>query len=125
MNANKQSGASMLGIATAILIIGGIAFIGIKVSPIYFEFYKVDAAIANLAAQPDTGTLSNGKVRNELLKRLGLDDVNGVKRDNISVKRKDEIMFLKVEYEKRNSALESLDLVGKYEKTVEIKIPEL
>jgi hypothetical protein len=125
MNAYKQSGASMLGIATAILIIGGIAFIGIKVSPIYFEFYKVDLAIANFAEQPDTGRLANGEVRSELLKRLVLDDVNGVKRDDISVKRKDGIMFVKVKYEKRNSALESLDLVGKYEKSVEMKIPEV
>lgn len=125
MKAHKQLGASMLGIATAILIIGGIAFIGIKVSPIYFEFFRVDSAMEKFAAQPESGKLTTGKAKQALLKRLYIDDVDDVKAKQISIRRESNIMYVTVKYEKRNQALESLDLVGKYEKTVEIKIPEL
>ncbi|MFT7127698.1 MAG: hypothetical protein ACI9HX_001376, partial [Pseudoalteromonas tetraodonis] len=35
------------------------------------------------------------------------------------------VMYVTVKYEKRSQALDTLDLVGKYENTIELKIPEL
>lgn len=124
MKAHKQAGASLLGIATVILVISGIAFVGMKVSPIYFEFFRVDAAMEKLAAQPEVGGLRDTKVRDALLKRLLVDDVSSVKRKQITIKRVNNTMFVTVRYEKRNQALESLDLIGKYERTIELKIPQ-
>jgi hypothetical protein len=125
MKAHKQTGASLLGIAIIIFVLGGIAFIGIKVSPIYFEFFQVDSSMEALAAQPETGGLTSGKVKRALIKRLRIDEVRDIKREHISVKREDGIMSITVSYEKRNQALETLDLVGRYNRTIKVKIPEL
>lgn len=125
MNAHKQRGASLLGVATTLLIIGGIAFIGIKVSPIYFEFFRVNTAMEKLAAQPEVGKMTSSNVKRALIKRLVIDDVDSVRQKQIFVTREDGIMYVNVKYEKRNEALETLDLVGKYDKTIEIKIPQL
>lgn len=125
MLAKKQRGASLIGVATTILILGGIAFIGIKVSPIYFEFFRVDTSMEKLAAQPETGRLTTGKVKTALIKRLRIDEVRDVNREHIAVRREGGTMFVTVTYEKRNQALETLDLVGRYSKTVEIEIPQL
>jgi hypothetical protein len=125
MKAHKQLGASLIGVATIILIVGGIAFIATKVTPVYFEFFRVYSAMEKLAAQPETGGLAPSKVKTALMKRLYIDDVDGVKREHIIIKRESNVMYVTVKYEKRSQALDTLDLVGKYENTIELKIPEL
>lgn len=124
MRENKQRGASLIGLSTVILLISGIVFVGMKVSPIYFEFFRVDVAMEKLAAAPDAGRLSPSKLKQALLKRLRIDDVDDIKRQHIVVKREPKVMLLTVTYEKRNEMLDSLDLVGKYQKTIEIKVQE-
>ena len=109
-----QGGMTFIGfvivLAVAILFI----YCGMKVVPMYTEFYSVKKALASLSQEPGSATMSKEKIRELIFKRLYMSYATNVKQDALKIENTDSGYNLIVDYERREQLIANLDVVGKF-----------
>jgi Domain of unknown function (DUF4845) len=110
----KQSGMTMLGFLITLSVIMFFLYCGMKVVPMYTEFYSVKKSLAGLAAEPGITSKSKEQVRDLFFRRLYMSYANNVKTDALKIEATDQGLMMTVEYEQRRELLANLDVVGKF-----------
>lgn len=114
----QQRGIGMLGLLFTLAVVGSIVFLGFKISPAYLEQNKVRLAQESVAAQPEASNKTRGQLEQALLKRLQIDDVDSVGRQEIYITREGGQWQLRIAYQRSVPLLEQVDVVVKYDQTV-------
>jgi len=117
----KQSGMTMLGFLITLSVVMFFLYCGMKVVPMYTEFYSVKKALAGLAAEPGITNKSKEQIRDLFFRRLYMSYANNVKTDALKIESTGEGMMLTVDYEQRRELLANLDVVGKFNAQQELK----
>ena len=110
----KQGGMTMLGFLITLAVAMFFVYCGMKIVPMYTEFYSVKKALAGLAAEPGITSKSREQVRDLFFRRLYMSYANNVKSDALKIESTDQGMMLTVDYEQRRELLANLDVVGKF-----------
>ena len=110
----KQGGMTMLGFLITLAVVMFFLYCGMKVVPMYTEFYSVKKALAGLAAEPGITNKSKEQVRDLFFRRLYMSYANNVKTDALKIESTDQGLMMTVEYEQRRELLANLDVVGKF-----------
>ena len=111
----NQSGLTLIGFIVVLGIIGLFAYIGMKLFPMYSEFYSVKQALKGLAAEPGIANQDPAKVKDLLFRRLYVSYAENVKQNNVTVKRDSQGYVITVSYEVRRELIGNLDVVGKFD----------
>lgn len=111
----NQSGLTLIGFIIVLGIVGLFAYVGMKLFPMYSEFYSVKQALKGLAAEPGIATQDPAKVKDLLFRRLYVSYAENVKANNVTVKRDSNGYVITVSYEVRRELIGNLDVVGKFE----------
>lgn len=109
-NLARQNGATLMGLLMTAALIGFFAYVGMKLVPVYIENYGVKAALNSLA---DEGA-QNGSVaeiRNRLMKRLDVNDVDSVRPEDVEIKTMGKSRVVSVNYEVRTRFYGNLHLL--------------
>ncbi len=110
----KQSGMTFIGfvivLAVAILFI----YCGMKIVPMYTEYYSVKKALAGIAEEPEIANSSKEKLRELFFKRLYMSYATNVKPDSLKIESTDRGYKMVVDYERREQLIANLDVVGRY-----------
>lgn len=116
-----QRGLSSSGWMTLLVVIGLIAWLGIKIIPIYIDNGKVSNAMENVKAN---GPASKGEVKSALLRRLSIDDVEIINSTNYNefakYERTGQGFILTIQYASEAHLTGDLYLTVKFDKTVEV-----
>ncbi|MFS8138362.1 MAG: DUF4845 domain-containing protein [Thermomonas sp.] len=110
----KHSGMTMIGFLITLAVIMLFIYCGMKIVPMYTEFYSVKKALASLAAEPDITNTSKEKIRELFFKRLYMSYANNVKPEALKIESRDDGYLMTVDYERREELIANLDIVGKY-----------
>lgn len=110
----KQSGMTMLGFLITLSVVMFFVYCGMKIVPMYIEFYSVEKALASIANEQDASNSSKEKIRAMFARHLKIDYVSIVKPEMLKVDSTDTGYNLLVEYERREPLLANLDVVGKF-----------
>lgn len=110
----KQSGMTMLGFLITLSVVMFFLYCGMKIVPMYIEFYSVEKALASIANEQDASNSSKEKIRAMFARHLKIDYVSIVKPEMLKVDSTDTGYNLLVEYERREPLLANLDVVGKF-----------
>ena len=110
----KQSGMTMLGFLITLAVVMFFLYCGMKVVPMYTEYYSVKKALAGLAAEPGITNQSKEKIRDLFFRRLYMSYANNVKTDALKIESTDQGYRMIVDYEQRRELLANLDVVGKF-----------
>lgn len=81
-NMRKQQGAGKLGLLFILAVLGGAVWLGLKVVPLYVNNAKVANALENIKSQPEAAKKNNAELQSDLLKRLGVESIERIGRDN-------------------------------------------
>ena len=111
----KQRGVSFIGFLVVLAVVGFAAFVGMKLFPMYQEFYAVKAAAKGLAEQPGVADMDPAKIRDLLARRFDIGYVSTVKGENIKIERIEGGWNLSINYEVRKPLVYNLDVVGKFD----------
>lgn len=114
----KQKGMGFIGLIMIIGLAVTVIFTGFKIAPPFIEQQKVRFAQESVAAQIGASQKSRSELANGLMKRLTLDDVDGLDGRNISINKENGQWEIRVMYERRIAYLDQVDVVIKYDKTV-------
>ena len=111
----KQSGMTMIGFLMTLGVIILFLYCGMKIVPMYTEFYSVKQALAGMATEPELGTASKDKIRMLFNRRMDMSYANTVlKMDPLKIEATDTGYMLTVDYERREELIANLDIVGKF-----------
>ncbi len=111
----KQSGMTMIGFLMTLGVIILFLYCGMKIIPMYTEFYSVKQALAGMATEPELGTASKDKIRMLFNRRMDMSYANTVlKMDPLKIEATDNGYMLTVDYERREELIANLDIVGKF-----------
>lgn len=109
-----QGGMTMLGFLITLSVVILFIFCGMKIVPMYIEYYSVKKALASIANEQDTSGATKDKIRAMFARHLTIDYVKIIKPEMLQIETTDEGYNLIVDYERREELVANLDVVGKF-----------
>ena len=116
----KQSGLSLVGFLVVLAVVGFAAYVGMKLFPMYQEYYSEQSAMKGLANEPGVADMDPAKVQDLFFRRLYINYSENVKPQNVKFERTEGGWKMRVNYEVRRPLVGNLDVVGKFDKTQEL-----
>ena len=116
----KQGGLTLIGFLIVLAMVIFVAFIGMKIAPIYMEYYSVVSAMNGVASERGSANLSPYDIRVKVLNRLYVSySAENVKEQHIKLTRSNGVN-LRIAYEVRKPVIGNLDVVAKFDRTVKL-----
>ena len=124
--AKRQRGITLIGFLIVLSVAGFFIYVGMKLVPVYSEYYSVVTAMEGVAEEPGIAGRDPGAIRELFRRRFEIGYVESVRPENIRILRDSNGQRLEVTYEVRRPLMFNLDFVAKFEKTVDMggRVPE-
>jgi hypothetical protein len=116
----RQRGISTVGIIAVIGIFSVIVITFFTVFPMYYGNFKVKGALEKIQQDPKLDPKSKRDIWTSLEKRLYVDEVRDVKRENVHMERKDGKTTVTITYETRDNLLGNLFIGASFSESVVI-----
>ena len=113
----RQGGITLLGFIIVAGVVGFFIFIGIKLFPMYSEYYAVKSALKGLAAEPGVGNYTPARIQQLFFRRLDISYSANVKKEHVKIDRVGQGWQVEVKYEVRKPMVANLDAVGRFHAT--------
>jgi hypothetical protein len=120
MMKRTQRGMTLIGFVIVLGVVGLFAYVGMKLVPMYSEYYAVKQALAGLKAEPGIANKDPAKIEDLFFRRLYISYAENVKPANVKIERADAGWLMSVQYEVRKPLLANLDVVGKFNTSDEL-----
>ena len=117
----KQRGLTLIGFVIVLGFSLLIAYTGMRVIPMYLEYYALVSALNTLQTTPGAKDMEPSRMRNNIINSLWVSYAsNNIQREHIRISRSDGVK-VRVAYEVRKPWIGNLDLVGKFERTITLR----
>jgi len=116
----KQKGMSMIGLVLFMSLLGFIAYAGMRLGPIYMEYYSVVKAMKLVASKPGAANKSPSVIKEEMAKSFYTSYVERVKKKDIKILRS-RGKQLQVKYDVQEPFIGNLDFLIHFDKTIALK----
>ena len=113
----NQSGITLMGFIIILAMVGVFVYVGMKVIPMYSEYYAVKKSLDGLALEPGINNASPDRVRALFFRRLYVNYSENVKPEHVKIERMEGGWKMIVKYEVRRPMIYNLDVVGNFENT--------
>jgi hypothetical protein len=123
---STQAGASMIFWLVVIAAVGFAITIGLRLFPVYLHAYTVDSILKDVVNEARATDRSPEQIWASIDKRLDINDIDDIKRENFSYKNDKGVITVAIRYEDRTELVGNLDAVAKFEhvQTMTEKKPE-
>jgi hypothetical protein len=121
MNRHSQKGLTTIGWILAIAIFGSIVLTGLKILPMYLDYFNVKTVVDSVANDPEIDPKSKRDLWTAINKRLLVNQVRSIKRENVGFVRKEGVTTITVNYTTEKPYIAQLYLVAKFNYKVDIK----
>jgi hypothetical protein len=121
MKIHKQGGLTLISFIVVLGFAVFIAFLGMKIGPIYMEYWSVVSAMNGVASERGSANYPPFDIRVKVLNRLYVSySAENVKSGNIKITRSGNGVNLRVVYEVRKPVIGNLDVVAKFDRSVRL-----
>ena len=110
----KQGGMTMLGFLITLSVVMFFLYCGMKVGPMYTEYYSVKKALASIAKDPEAANASKDKIRALFARHIQIDYVSVIKPEMLKIESTDGGYNMLMDYERRTPLFANLDVVAKF-----------
>ena len=117
---HKQAGMTLTSFVMVLAVVGFGLYIGMKLFPMYQEYYSVKSSMKGLESEPGIGDMDPSKIQDLFFRRLYINYSENVKPNNVKFERTDGGWLMRVNYEVRRPLVGNLDVVGRFDTTQEL-----
>jgi hypothetical protein len=104
-----------------VAVLGFTAVFGLKLIPVYLEWWKVEKAVAG-ALQPGVGAQSNREINSAIVRRLDIDEVRRMTNANLgefmTITKKGNTVTVVIDYDVVEPLFANLSVMAHFEKTL-------
>ena len=115
-----QGGMTLIGFILVLGVAGLFIYVGMKVVPMYTEFYAVKQSLKGLAMEPGISNATPDRIRSLFFRRLYVNYSDNVKPENVKIERAEGGWKMTVAYEVRRPLISNLDVVGNFDATQDL-----
>ena len=118
----KQQGMTAVDILMVLALIAFFTLLALRLVPPYLENFNVTSSLKSLQTEVGIKDKSPGEIRNLLQRRLDINDVANVKRENVTIAKdaKSGLLKIAVDYEVRVPIMLNVDAVVVFSDSVEV-----
>lgn len=116
-----QRGMTLIGFVLVLAVVGVFVYMGMKLIPMYSEYYAVKQGLAGLASEPGIVDNDTAKIKDLFFRRLYISYADNIKPEHVKIVRKDAGYLMTVEYEVRKPLIANIDVVGKFHADKELR----
>lgn len=109
-----QGGMTMLGFLITLSVVILFLFCGMKIVPMYIEYYSVKKMLGAISNNPEAANSSKDQIRKMFGRSLEIDYVKIITPEMLKIETTDSGYNLVVDYERREELVANLDVVGKF-----------
>jgi len=117
MTIKKQQGMSIIGFVLVLAMAIFVSYLGMRIVPLYMEYYSVVSALNGVADERGSANLSPYDIKVKVLNRLYVSYSQNVKESHIKITRSNGVR-VRVKYEVRTPVIGNLDVVAGFDKSV-------
>jgi len=116
----KPHGMTLMSFVMVLIVVGFFALVVMKLFPMYSENFNLKGVMKEYAAQPNSASIPPAQMHTDLNRRFGIAYVSSVKKEHIKIVREGGVSKLNIAYEVRVPLFGNLDVVGKFDNTVDL-----
>ena len=116
----KPRGMTLMSFVMVLIVVGFFALVIMKLFPMYSEYFNLKGVMEEYAAQPNSASIPPAQMHTDLNRRFGIAYVSSVKKEHIKLVREGGVSKLNIAYEVRVPLFGNLDVVGKFDHTVDL-----
>lgn len=120
MKMRKQQGMSIVGFILLLGLVVFVAYLGMKIVPLYLEYHAVVTAMESVQDEYSTRRMTPAQVRSGVLDRLYLSYTANVRKEHVKVIQR-QGLELRVSYEVRRPVIGNLDIVAHFDKSLPLR----
>ncbi len=115
--ARRQTGLTLTGFVIVLAVVGLFIYVGMKLVPMYTEYYSVKQALKGLANEPGIARQTPARIKDLFFRRLYMSYSANVKPEHVVIKRdaSGAGWDMSVNYELRKPLIANLDVVGRFQ----------
>lgn len=122
MKIRKHSGLTLIGFLIVLVVVLFFAYAGMRVIPMYLEYYALVSAMDKLRNDPTAKSMAPYKIRQSIQMSLWASYAsNNIKDEHIRISKKTDGVNVRVAYEIREDFLGNIDLIGSFDRTVVLR----
>jgi hypothetical protein len=116
---SRQRGATFLGMAVIIAILGFALYAAIRLTPLYLEYMAVARALEQTAKE-ESGATSPQTLRNALDRRWTIETIDSIQPKDIEIKKAGSGFTMRAWYRAEAPFISNVSLVADFDKTVKV-----
>lgn len=110
MKTNRQLGMTLIGFLFLLSAVIFVAYIGMKLIPIYLNHFNIVSAVKDLAAEPGSSRYTEGRIQDLLARKLSINYVESLRPDQIQLIKSPQPQLV-IDYEVREDLIGNIDVV--------------
>lgn len=117
----RQQGLTFFSFLIVLAVVGFLLFLGMRVGPVYLEYFTIRQAMNSVAAEAEAVDLAT--MRSAMDRRMQIDYASSFDRNALHIQRQGEAVSLVITYEVRRPLLYNLDFVASFEHAAPLRQP--
>ncbi len=113
---DSQSGITLLGLLAVLVVVAFVGLIAIRLTPVYLESLEVGSVLRSMERDDALHGASRADLRSALNRRLQVNNIDSVGRDDVQFNDAGHGMEIVVDYEVRVPLVANLDAIAKFRK---------
>lgn len=114
----RQDGLTVISILFIILLLGGGIFLTFQLVPVYLEHFGVVSSLKSMEREPGMHAKSQGELRDLLQKRLEINDVKRVAKEDVLIKRQQRDTSIRIAYEVQIPVVRNISLLVTFDNSI-------
>jgi len=120
MMSNRQQGMTTIGLMLVLVVLAIIALSAVRIIPIYMENFTIKSVLTAVEQDQRVDAKSKAAIWDALKKRLYINEVREIKRDDVEISRRNGQTTVTITYESRRPYLGPLFIGGSFSESVVI-----
>jgi hypothetical protein len=118
--AAPQRGWTVIGGLIGLMLVGFVGFLGLRIIPMYLDYFTIQSTLESLKSQPDAAKMSTFDIQKSIQTRFDVGYVDVVKAKDAKIRPNRNGKVVELVYEDRRPLISNLEIVGKFSKSVEL-----
>ena len=118
---HRQRGITTLGMIILVAFIGLFVFAGIRLIPVYLNYFKVSGVVNGVFDEFDGQNANRAQIRNSISRRFEVESVGVIKSRDISVTTVDGGIEVSAKYDHTSPFIANISFTVHFDKTVLVR----
>lgn len=117
----RQAGMTTLGLVILVVFLGMFAFAGLRLTPIYLNYFKIVGVIEGIHEEFDRKAASRAEILNSLRRRFNIEAVSRIAASDIQITKVDQGLEVKAEYDHSTPFIANVSFTVHFDKRAVVR----